>query len=349
MTDRIDQLIATKDVFDRALLAALDDSDRADALNRANDPNDPNRLRALGILAASDSSSGGSFAQVLGQMLSAGQLDSFDVAAAIGSAAVLGNAAVPVIQNAAASADPVIAVSAWRTLQQVATGDSLSTLQQNAPAPGTVVGDQAAFALAVIAYRARVSGHELAVPDDSHLRTIPQGVETVSISTAAPTTEDFNLLAQCFSGELYLLAPANGGTIAIDCGEDHMLAALEPTMQASIPVTLLNAPALTAIVALRDPFGSGYSTRWLVLTWPDGASGVNLGVFQPDGTQIYRGHATAGEISNVDASFPLFALDPPGVTPISLTVVVNANGISFTGDQASMATVGTDRLDPDPE
>jgi len=87
----------------------------------------------------------------------------------------------------------------------------------------------------------------------------------------------------------------------------------------------------------------------LVLTWPDGASGVNLGVFQPDGTQIYRGHATAGEISNVDASFPLFALDPPGVTPISLTVVVNANGISFTGDQASMATVGTDRLDPDPE
>ena len=151
MTDRIDQLLATKDQFDQALLADLDDSDRADAAGRAVHPNDANWLRALGILAASDPSPGGMFAQAAGQLLNAGQLYSFDNAAVIGSTVVLGADAVPLIQPAAGSPDPVIAVSAWRTLQCVAPGDALSDLQQSAPQPGTAAGDQAAFALSVIA------------------------------------------------------------------------------------------------------------------------------------------------------------------------------------------------------
>lgn len=349
MTNRIDQLIETKDAFDRAVLAALDDTDRADALNRAVDPNDANRLRALGILAASDPSSGGTFAQAVSQILNAGQVDSFDIAAAIGSAVVLGSDATPLIQGAAGSSDPVIAVSAWRTLQQVAPGVSLSALEQSAPQPGTVVGDQAAFTLAVIAYRARISGHELPVPDDTHLRAIPQGAQTASINVTAPADDDFNLLTLCPSGELYGLAPAMGATVAIDCGEDHMLACLDPTIQATIPATLLTAPALAGIVALLDPLGTGYSTRWLALTWPDGAGGVNLGLFQPDGAQIYRGNVAGADIGNTDVSFALMALDPPGVAPVSLTIVASPNGLSSNGDQISSATVGTDRLDPEPD
>jgi hypothetical protein len=349
MTDRIDALIATKDDFDRALLGALDDADRADALNRALDPNDTNRVRALGILSASDPSPGGTFSSAVGQLLSAAQGDSFDIAAVIGSAAVLGASAVPVVQSAASSADPVVALSAWRTLQQVAPGDSLSGLVQVAPQPGDAVGDQAAFALAVIAYRARTSGHELPVPDDSHIRAIPQGAETVSISATAPTDDDFNLLSQCPAAELYGLAPAQGGTVAIDCGDDHMLVCLDPTVQAALPATLLDSPALAGTIALRDPLATSYSTRYLTLTWPDGAGGINLGIFQPDGAQIYRGHATGQDIGNSQVNFPLFALDPPGVTPISLTVVADVNGMSFTGDQVSMAQIGVDRLDPDPD
>jgi hypothetical protein len=347
MTDRIDQLIATKDTFDQALVGALDDADRADALTRALDPNDTNRVRALGILSASDPSPGGTFSQAVSQLLAAAQGDSFDIAAVIGSAAVLGGAAVPIIRTAASSTDPVVALSAWRTLQQVAPGDTLAGLEQIAPQPGNAVGDQAAFALAVIAYRARTSGHELPVPYDTHIRAIPQDAETVSIAAAAPTDDDFNLLSLCPTAELYGLAPARDAPVAIDCGDDHMLMFLDPTVQAAIPATLVNAPALAGIIALRDPLGTSYSTRYLALTWPDGGGGINLGIFQPDGAHIYRGHATGQDIGNSQVSFPLFALDPPGVTPISLMAVASVNGISFTGDQVSMAQIGTDRLDPD--
>jgi hypothetical protein len=349
VTDRIDQLLETKDAFDRAVLAALDDTDRADAMGRAVDPNDANRLRALGILAASDPSSGGSFAQAVGQVLGAGQVGSFDFAAVIASAVVLGADAVPLIQPAAGSTDPVVAVSAWRALQHIAPGAALSALQQSAPQPGTVVGDQAAFALSVIAYRARVPGLELPVPDDTHIRAIPQNAETVAISTAAPTDDDFNLLTLCSSGELYGIAPAQNATLAIDCGEDHMLACLDPTIQAGLPATLLNAPALVGIVAVLDPLGTGYATRWITLTQPDGAGGVSLGLFQPDGAQIYRGTAAPSDVTNTDATFALMALDAPGVAPVSLNVVASTNAISFSGNQISSATIGVDRLDPDPD
>ena len=126
-----------------------------------------------------------------------------------------------------------------------------------------------------------------------------------------------------------------------------MLACLDPTIQAGIPATLLDAPALAGIIALLDPLGTGYSTRWIALTWPDGAGGINLGLYQPDGAPIYQGIAASADVSDTDATFVLTALDAPGVAPVSVNVVASADGISFTGDQISSAIVGADRLDPD--
>lgn len=348
MTERIDQLIASKDELDPALIASLDDADRADALARAVNPADPNRIRALGILAESDPTPAGVLVQAVGLLAGGIGGDPFVSAAAISLAGMLDETAVPLVQNAATSDDPLVAIAAWRTLQQIARGESLPELEQLAPQPGDAVGDQARFALTVIACRAGIAGHELPVPNDLHVRVIPNEVEMLfSINATQPSDEDFDLLARVTTGELHGLRPTREGTIAIDCGDDHMLLCLDADVQAAIPDTLLQAPALAGVIAMLDPLGASYSTRYLILTFPDGVDGVHVGLFQPDGTQAYWGHPDGEQVAGGELTFPLFALDAPGLTAIALELVVSSAGVTFSGERIAMTEILEDRLEPD--
>jgi hypothetical protein len=66
----------------------------------------------------------------------------------------------------------------------------------------TWVGDQAAFTLSVIAYRAGVTSFELPILNDTHIIALSDQVELFSINHSATTDADVELLANCSSGDL---------------------------------------------------------------------------------------------------------------------------------------------------
>jgi hypothetical protein len=346
VTERIEQLLAIKDGVDFALLDALDEADRADALGRVLDPDDPNRVGAMAILAHNDPE--GALSEALGQVIQEGQLDIAAAAAAVTVAGRLGPNAIPVVMGAAAAQPPpIVALAAWRTLAEIGRAEFLDALQQIAPPPGDVVGDQAAFALSVIAYRAGISGFELNAPDETRIRVIPDVETLFSINQSEPSESDFELLRRVPRNELYGVEPTREGAIAIDCGDDHMLLSLDSDVQFDIPNTLLAAPALAGVIAILDSLGSSYSTRYLILTWPDGVDGFHVALHQPDGAQAYYGHPNGEEIAGSEVSFGLFALDLPGLTTISLRPVVSPSGVFLGGDRLAMTEVLTDRLEPE--
>jgi hypothetical protein len=81
------------------------------------------------------------------------------------------------------------------------------------------------------------------------------------------------------------------------------------------------------------------STRYLVLTWPDGTDGFHVGLSEPVGNDVYYGHHNGSEIADGPATFPLFELDSPGVTPIALSVVATLSGVSLRRQPGGVDTV----------
>jgi hypothetical protein len=298
VTERIDSILAAVDGLDPTLLDALDDADRADALNRALNPGDPDRGRALAILARSAPGSGGPLAAAVSQILAVAAADPFAAAGASLAAVAIGPEAVPLLMAVAVVPDPVVALPAWRALQQVAGADVVEQLQALAPPPGDVIGDQAAFALSVIAYRAGLIGLEQPVPAETEFLAVEgDEAELHSIEQFDVNEADFQRLARLSAGELYMLAPTPEATTAIDCGGDHMLLCMDPAVQARIPGRLTQLPALAGLVLLRDPDDVGYGVRYLVLTWPDDEGGFHVALHQPDGSQMYYGHAKGESVT----------------------------------------------------
>ncbi|WP_369185227.1 hypothetical protein [Streptomyces sp. Y1] len=343
MTANVDQLMASRDTLDPALLSALDDDDRTDLLNRALAADDPNRMRAMAFLSLTDPSPDGALAQAVGRAVT--DSDPFVVAGALALAACLGSGAVPLVQGAVSNGESLVALSAWATLEQIATSDVLDALHQLAPSPGDEVGDQAAFALTVIAHRGGQTGFEPTPPADSDLRAIPAGQAASAITPSAPADDDFALLTRLTAGELYLISPEQRATVAIDCGE-HLLLALDPAFLDGLPNSVLQAPALAGLVADLDRSGTSYGVRHLVLTWPDGSNGAHVLLCDPGGTPAYYGHPAESDFSDGTATFALSAVDRPGAGPIAVTVTAATSGVSLGGDLQVSDEIVTDRQDP---
>ena len=62
-----------------------------------------------------------------------------------------------------------------------------------------------------------------------------------SINQSDPSDAAFDLLSRLSSGELYGIRPDREATIAIDCGDDHLLLCLDADVQSAVPDTLLQA------------------------------------------------------------------------------------------------------------
>jgi hypothetical protein len=350
VTERIDQLLAAKDTADLALYAELDDDDRADAFARATDQADPFQAQALRVLALADPSPGGLLAQAVPAVLAQSTDDPFIAAAALLCGAALGRDAMTIALAAVSELpDPIVALAGWRVLQQVGVSAILDEMARIAPAPGDPVGDAATFATAVVAHRAGNDGFPLVQPDETHIRAIPGDDQDLSPITASPVSaEDLELVARMTGAERHLVElPADGaGALAVDCAGDHMVVWLDADVGGGTPDTLLQAPALAGVVAVADPFAPSLSTMYLALTWPDGEGGFQLGLFEPGGVQAYRGHATSERIAGGEATFGLFVLDAPGLTPVDLTVTLSAAGIAIADGSVSMNGILVDRLDP---
>jgi hypothetical protein len=340
MTERIDQLIASKEGLDPDQLAALDDDDRQDALSRALDPSDPNRVRALELVAHSDPAE---IVQAAGALLADPAVDAEILAAGVLLAATAGELATLVIQGAAAATDPTVAFAAWRAAQQIGSGNDLPLLQNLASAAGGIVGDQAAFSLSVIAYRAGVGGFELPVPASDSLLEIASTAATTTIDVSAAGSEDFALLMQLSGAELYGVSVTQETSTAIDCGGQHMLVALDSSFVAAAPDRLTQGPALAGLIALLDPLGTGYSVSSLILSWP-ADTGFNVAAHRPDGPQLYYG---LGEVTADTASVSLRAVGRQGAVPITASASLTAAGLELT--EASSAVDSLEARVPEPE
>ncbi|MEV0193549.1 hypothetical protein AB0I39_34140 [Kitasatospora purpeofusca] len=115
-----------------------------------------------------------------------------------------------------------------------------------------------------------------------------------------------------------------------------MLLCIDPDIQSSLPDPLFQGPALAG-VALLDEDGPSCSVRYLALTAADGSDGVHVLLCTPGGAPVYYGHPNGGDIADSTVTFPLFAVERPGVGPIALSAV------------STKAEIATDRLVPDPD
>jgi hypothetical protein len=339
---RIDDIVGSVDGFDPGMLDVLDSDDLADALSRALDPDDPSRVRALEILARVDPENA---AAAVGQMLEQGA-DPPSLAGAIGALAAAGPLATPLALATVASDAPEIASLSWMTLQRTATGDDLAVIGPLAQQAADEVLDHAQFTQSVIAYRAGLEGFELPLGE---LLELGPDAETLFIETGPTDEFDFELLFRLSSPELYGLSLSRDATTTIDCGDAHMLLALDEGILGALPGRLDQAPALVGLIAVLDAFGTSYSVCDLVLTWPDREGGLNVAVHTPGGTQEYFGTgSSADDTVNLD----LRSVVQPGAVPVEIGISATSAGIEFT--QAVSATEVSDltpRLDlePDPD
>jgi hypothetical protein len=352
MTANVDEFLGTKDTTRRSDLTGFDAADIADLSVRAADPSNPFHLRALNTLAAlglADSNVGAAVTDIVDLLLSLPDLDAVVRAAVLSYAAVAHSNALSVLLLGTADAQEDVAIAAWRALQLIARSSDLADLQNAAPPPGGPVGDQAAFTMALIAYRGGVAGFELPILDETHIRAIPNDEEQLFSINQSPTNADeFALISELTVTEMYLLAADITSTTSITCGGQQLLLCLDPEIQPALPATLTQAPAMPGLIAIVDPSATSCAPRFLLLSQPDGEGGFFAGAYLPSGEQVYQGHAHSEDITAESATLSWFALNRPGVRPISLTITVGSAGLDLTGERLSTIAVFEDLLEPAP-
>lgn len=117
-------------------------------------------------------------------------------------ATALGSDAItPALGALNAGADPVVAMAAWRVLQQLGGSEALSEMESLAPGRGDDVGDAAAFALSVVGARVGSGDFAPATPDASRLLAIPAdgSATTTAIEVFAAGDADFELMTRSSS------------------------------------------------------------------------------------------------------------------------------------------------------
>lgn len=356
MTEAIEEMIGAIEGYEPALLAALDENDKRDAFDRAVDPGNPDAARALAILARADPGAENFLAIAVGQIIADISTSTEAMVTALSLAPAAGPTIFPILAAVAGAAqDPLIALAAWRSLQQVAKGEEqeLQELQAIAPPRGDAVGEQAAFAISLIACRAGSFNFEPPVPGEEEFLAIERDEQPLfPIAQSAATDADIELLEQLPSGERYLVRPMRSSVSVITCGENgenQTVLCLDDDVQESSPSTLVQAPAMPGLLLHKHREGLGLSVRYLPITWPDGEGGFHLAVYEPDGLQVYYGHAGNEEVNDTEANVgAFFALNRPGVERLALNLTISASGVSFTGELLAASEIVGDRLEPEP-
>jgi hypothetical protein len=352
MTAAVDGLLGNKDGFGRAALAALQSDDIADLALRAAGVDNPQWIRslhALTALALRDEAVAATLSPVVDQLLARQDLTPMQRAMIYSMPATAHSDALSVLLTGATEPFPQAARAAWQALQLVARSDSLGRMEEIAPPAGDELGSLARFTIALSAYRGGQTGRELPVFDDASIIAVPADEEVLySINHSSTTQQDFSLLAALSSAERYLV-PANSSlTTTIDCGDQRLLVCLDEETAAASPATLVQAPAMPAIIAVLHPLGGSCAVRFLLLTHPDGNGGFWVGAYLRNGTLVYQGHAKGENISEYEASFSLWAMDLPGARPIALEMKATSAGISLQADRVCAASPAREPLEPRP-
>jgi len=327
------ELIGDLEGFDPAAVDALGPGDIAALIERALDGADPHRASALQLLALVDPA---------GALLAAGRIvdegtDSALLITALRAAGAAGDDAIPLLSAFAVAPDEAVALTAWATLTQIARSPELPALAELARQTSGVVAEQASFALTLIANRSGATGFE--VPPPAETLEVDFMLPLSSIGSGPVSDEDFALLTRMPRAERYLVGFEQDHVTAIDCGGAHMLLATDADFVGDVIDVLMPSPALAGIVASRDRLGMSYSTRYLVISTPDGAGGLQFSVHTTGGTQVFFGVA---EVTGSEATVPLRTVPYPGAVPVQITAAISGTTISFTealsADQIAQST-----------
>lgn len=324
MADELRAVLASEHRLDPEVLRRLGDGDVAELRAIAvGEVESPLRVRALGALVAA---TGADAIPVLGQVVTDPRQD---VTARVAAAAQLGRtgpAAEPVLLTALADDDPSVRSSVLSSLGRVGGADALDALADVARRAGEPFAGQARFAATLAAFRARRRGFE---PSDDRLERLAVGraqrarLRPSVLAEADAATAVEQLRAEGFGVTLDATA-----TLALDCGVDHLVVALDPAAARQPTEAVAAGPLLAGVVGVQSPVDESYSVRWVVLTWQGDDGAQRLAVHRPSGQAFLTGRLVAeGEA----ARFELASVAARGNNPVELRGSVRAGQVELEG------------------
>ncbi len=326
MPNRMHEILQDKHRPHRAVLEALTVADVEDLQRAALERGGAYRVKAMDMLVAAHAPGAPG---VLQDILRAPD-EQPDVRAA--AAYQLGRVRGPEAQQALIDAiggirEPAIHIEIARALSMIGSPEAIEPLGRLAENSEGAVREQALFARSVIAYRHRIAGYELPVPDPEQvIRLERRGARRFSFSPA-PIREVAVAFAS-LADETFGVRPMRELAFSIDCGGEHMLLALdEGLLREPLEEVLPTGPALLGIVARREPIEGSYAVNWLVFAWPSEGARINLAVHRPSGRQMFFGSA---ETVRGGGTFELRALHGPGVYAVAVEGRFTRSSVELT-------------------
>lgn len=285
-----------------------------------------NRVRAMGVLTAVQG------ARAI-PTLSAVLLDrQQDMAARTGAAAQLGyttvSASKPLAAALTGEADQTVLGSTIGSLARVGDLAALPELDRIARS-GEPVAAQAQFAATLLTFRNRQPGHEPA--RDSYGDPVaPSGQGEGRLLAHGFRRDEAISALNDLRADNYGVALTGDLTVGLDCADQRLLVALDAGItgnRVDLAGHLGAGPLVAGLIGLRSPVDGSYSTRWLVLTWPDDQV-LRVAVHRPSGPPFLLGQV---DVHDDTAEFDLTSVQGRGNQRVQLRGAVRAGRLELEG------------------
>lgn len=272
----------------------------------------PNRGRAMEILVTARAAAAH---QVLARVLQ--NPDEEDALRAV-AAGYLGRLGGPRAEEALlaalpAAAPPIVRLKVADALSQAGGTGSQDALRSLSDDPDEALRRQARLGLAVIAYRDAAGEYDLPVAGPGDLLTLSPDASTAAEIGPVPS-EDLAALDEWFGDRPYGLRLSPDHVYQIICTGNRLALAFNAAeARDNLAARLRGQRMLLALVAARSHEDGGYSTQWVLFSWPAGRDTFHLAAYRGDGTHILFGSGTSsGDV----AEFNLAAVRTAGNTPV---------------------------------
>lgn len=286
----------------------------------------PNRVRAMGVLTAVQ---GARAIPTLAAVLHDRQQDT---AARTGAAAQLGyttvSASKPLAEALTGEADQTVLGSTIGSLARVGDLSALTELDRIARSDDPLAA-QAKFAATLLTFRNRQSGHE-PERDSYGDPVVPSGQGQGRLMAHGFRRDEAISALDDLRADNYGVALTRDLTVGLDCADQRLLVALDARIagrRVDLAGHLTAGPLVAGLIGWRSPVDSSYSTRWLVLTWPDDRV-LRVAVHRPSGPPFLIGQA---DIHDDTAEFDLTSVQGRGNQQVQLRGAVRAGRLELEG------------------
>lgn len=293
MLDRIRQLFYGSHSIDRRAVkeCSPDEIDRLRAIVRGEEASQ-HRARAFAALTATGAED---VPEILAEVL---DREDEDVAFRSVAATQLGRYGGPeaerfLVRSLPGARHLVLRTKIAAALGRAGTRNSLGALERlargNYEAP---VRRQSAFALALIAHREGIRGHEVAPPADSEFLQPPR--EMIPFAIRRADSGEVQTVKDSLARNTYGINLAEEVAFRFKCGRtQHLLALNSEHVRGDFTGVAVERPILFGLVAQRAPEDGSYSVARLVLAGPAARGQIYIAVYRTDGTLVHFGRGWA--------------------------------------------------------